>query len=166
MVWRHTEPGCANLPSSLALICRASDIHVFARSQAPLCRAALHHGEWTSEDIPPTTSCPSRSCWLGSTARVHGSQPMEMYPHACSSFVGTPCTLGKFTCLAACHAPMQLNQVQMVAFQQSSDPSLLGDHPLGTMSMMCMREANSSFRGSQQWTELVLHQGSTLAPPA
>ena len=34
---------------------------------------------------------PSLSCWLGSTARVQGSQPMDTYPHACSSLVGTPC---------------------------------------------------------------------------
>ena len=35
---------------------------------------------------------PSLSCWLGSTARVHGSHPMDTYPISCSLLIGTFCT--------------------------------------------------------------------------
>mmetsp|Transcript_10359 Transcript_10359/g.18002 ORF Transcript_10359/g.18002 Transcript_10359/m.18002 type:complete len:245 (-) Transcript_10359:558-1292(-) len=39
---------------------------------------------------------PSRSAWLGSTALVHGSQPMETYPLSCRELYGTFMTRMKF----------------------------------------------------------------------
>ena len=47
---------------------------------------------WRPHSLPAASSHhhrPSRSCWLGSTGRVQGWQPMDTYPLLCSSFTGT-----------------------------------------------------------------------------
>lgn len=45
---------------------------------------------WLAWSITSHHQRPSLSCWLGSTALVQGSHPMDTYPCSCSLFVGTP----------------------------------------------------------------------------
>lgn len=58
---------------------------------------------------------PSLSSWLGSTALVQGSHPMETYPCSCSLFVGTPCTQtnvsSRVRILIACMCPCLLDRL-------------------------------------------------------